>query len=295
MSLHARSRVIPRDRSTSITIRRTNPNARAIADYANSMFRFERLNERWLEKCTAYVTHLFGKNIVGATVVDYAFGRGNWSLASRRAGASRVAAVDASIDNVRRFREYCAVSRVSGIDIIHGNILERRIDLVGDLIWVYGVLHHVREATVFVKRLVTMTRDPGSLLYFYAYDAGSLRQLIVETSRHALPLASEKAFRRVSAAFTPAARLRARDDLTAPTFAGMAPGNLPSWLALKACMWCGGTPISQAFWEGLRNSRSSCRIKFSVRETVLPQSTFRMRVIRSRTISPCSPGWRRLS
>lgn len=66
------------------------PGVRTIGEYANSMFRFEQLHERWIESCTAYLVHLFGERIRDATVVDYAFGRGNWSLTFRHAGTARV-------------------------------------------------------------------------------------------------------------------------------------------------------------------------------------------------------------
>jgi hypothetical protein len=52
-----------------------------INEYTNSMFRYEQLSKRWIASCAAYLQSLFGEELRGKTVVDYAFGRGNWSLA----------------------------------------------------------------------------------------------------------------------------------------------------------------------------------------------------------------------
>ncbi|MFN0314723.1 MAG: class I SAM-dependent methyltransferase [Burkholderiales bacterium] len=187
-----------------------------IRDYANSMFRFEHLHEQWIQACTAYITHLFGSKVHGAVVVDYAFGRGNWSVAFQRAGARRVIAIDASEDNVRKFARYVEDQSLPQIEVVHGNVLEHPLPLRADVIWAYGILQHVQDANLFLARLSSMLRPRTGFVYLYAYDKDSLREWVVSTARQAIPVLGEEAFRELSYLFTPAARLRARDDLTAP-------------------------------------------------------------------------------
>lgn len=187
-----------------------------IDGHANSMFRFEYLHDAWIDKCAAYLRTVFGDRIRGATVIDYAFGRGNWALAFIRAGAAFVYAIDASSSNVKRFRAYCHKAKVKNIDVIHGNILVDPIIIKADIVWVYGILPHIKAADRFVARLATLARDKQTLFLFYAYKAGSLRELVVTHARSKINCHSEAEFRQLSFSFTPAARMRARDDLTAP-------------------------------------------------------------------------------
>ena len=111
---------------------------RTINAYANSMFRFERLNDAWIESCAAYLRHVFGDAIEGRTVIDYAFGRGNWSCAFRSAGAKRVIAIDAAADNVARFSDQCHDNGIDGIEIVNGNVLDGPISADADIMWLYG-------------------------------------------------------------------------------------------------------------------------------------------------------------
>lgn len=186
-----------------------------INDYANSMFRFERLNEPWIESCAAYLGATFGSRLVGATVIDYAFGRGNWSLAFRRAGAASVVAIDAAEDNVRRFSAYCAEHGITGVEIVHGNVVDRAIDLTADVVWLYGIIPCIADIDAFLDAVSGFQR-PGSTYVVYSYDRGSLRQFVVDAARRALTYGSEAAFLPDSLLLTGAARHRARDDLTAP-------------------------------------------------------------------------------
>ncbi len=194
------------------------------------MFRFEHLHERWIQECTAYIAHLFGHRVRDAVVVDYAFGRGNWSVAFQRAGAHRVIAIDASQDNVRRFAQYCDLQRIDRIEVVHGNILDQPVGSPADIVWAYGILPHVPDPGFFLGRLRSLLRARDSLLYLYAYDKGSLREYVVSSARLAIPVLSEPAFRDLSYLFAPAARLRARDDLTAPHVQWHAPRQLQAQL-----------------------------------------------------------------
>jgi predicted RNA methylase len=201
-----------------------------INDYANSMFRFERLNEPWIASCATYLQAMFGSRLVDATVIDYAFGRGNWSLAFRRAGAARVIAIDAAEDNVRRFSGFCADHGVTGIEVIHGNVLDRPIDVTADVVWLYGILPCIADVDAFLRR-VTEFRRPGSAYVVYSYDRGSLRQFVVDAARQVLTYASEAAFVPDSLLLTRAARHRARDDLIAPWVAWNSAAELQGRLS----------------------------------------------------------------
>jgi hypothetical protein len=194
----------------------TSGTARRIDEYAKGMFRFEHLHDAWIASCAAYLRHLFGDELQGRTVIDYAFGRGNWSLAFLLVGARRVIAIDASEHNVSRFRAFCGQHNVANIEIICGNILEGGIAVNGDFIWLYGVLQNIPDQPAFLDKLAGLASGADSLFYIYFYNAGSLRQLTVDICRKVITYSTESAFTRDSYLFTRPARMRARDDLTAP-------------------------------------------------------------------------------
>jgi len=187
-----------------------------INDYANSMFRNEHLTDSWIEKCYDYVKFLFGDQLRGKVILDYGFGRGNWSLALLRAGAKSVLAVDASEDNVFRFSEYCNKHKIDTIKIIRGNILEQPIDEKADFFWIYGILHHIDDIELFMQRLKSMHRKPHAYYYLYLYDANSLRHFIVDSCRQLLVYSSEKNYLLSMPYYIDVARKRVRDDLVAP-------------------------------------------------------------------------------
>ncbi|MEA2308752.1 MAG: hypothetical protein QOI65_1038, partial [Thermoleophilaceae bacterium] len=87
-------------------------------EYANSMFRYEGLPGSWIESCTGYLRTLFGDSLRGKTVIDYGFGRGNWSLAFLAAGAGKVIAIDASPAAVARFTDYCQTQDIDRIEVV---------------------------------------------------------------------------------------------------------------------------------------------------------------------------------
>jgi hypothetical protein len=190
--------------------------ANSLDQYADSMFRYEQLHPDWIDACARYLRHIFGVAIEGRVFLDYAFGRGNWSLAALKAGASSVVAIDAAAGNVQRFSDYCRKSNIRNIEIIRGNILSGPIERQADILWIYGILPNITEPDVLISRLCDMRRDDTALALLYAYDAGSLRQVIVDAARRGCTYASEQSFVEDSFLFTPSARLRARDDLTAP-------------------------------------------------------------------------------
>lgn len=199
-----------------------------INSYANAMFRYEFLHETWLRACVKYLEYVFGsEGIRGRTVVDYAFGRGNWAIAFARCGAERVIAVDASEDNCCKLRAYCAENNITNVTVVFGNLAERDLDLACDILWFYGILPMLANADAFLERVLAQVSSTGQVLA-YTYNADSLREWMVSAARACVVFADEAEFRASSLWFTPAARLRARDDLVAPhitwdsaaTFAG---------------------------------------------------------------------------
>jgi hypothetical protein len=188
-----------------------------IDDYAQSMFRFEKINAGWVTRCAHYLTHVFGDVIKGSTVIDYAFGRGNWALAFREAGAKKVIAVDAAKSNVDRFSSYLQVNAIEGIEVIEGNVLENPITAEADIIWAYGILPHIDEPEGFIRSLTSMWREDGrGIGLIYAYNDKSLRQVVIDLARQVLVYDSYDVFLDDSFFFSHHARMRVRDDLTAP-------------------------------------------------------------------------------
>lgn len=180
------------------------------------MFRYEFLHEAWLSACAKYLNYVFGDGgICGRTVVDYAFGRGNWAIAFARCIAERVIAVDASEDNCRKLRAYCEENKITNIEVIWGNLAERELDIRCDILWFYGILPMVANVDAFLEKILSQVRTNGQVLS-YTYNANSLREWMVSTARACVLFENEDDFRAHSLWFTPAARLRARDDLVAP-------------------------------------------------------------------------------
>ncbi len=180
------------------------------------MFRFEALHEIWLNSCTEYIKHLFGDSLKGKTVIDYAFGRGNWSVAFLRAGAEKVIAIDASIDNVNRFQEYCKKNNLNSISVIQGNLLNEKFDIKADFIWLYGILHHLNELNLFLTKIKALLKNQQSQLYVYYYNKKSLRETVVECCRNLHVYDNESEFLNDNYLFLKSSKNRASDDLVAP-------------------------------------------------------------------------------
>jgi hypothetical protein len=205
-------------------------------DYAQSMFRFERLHPRWIDNCARYLRYVFGDALEGKVFLDYAFGRGNWALAALKAGARQVIAVDAAIGNVRRLADHCRAGDIDRIDIVHGNVMDLVPQIQADVLWVYGILPCVADPESFVARLSALRRSDGALMLLYAYDRHSLRQVIVEAARRGLVYRDEHEFAEDSCLFSPRARLRARDDLTAPVVNWSTAAELAALAERNGCV-----------------------------------------------------------
>lgn len=193
--------------------------ASLLEDYAQAMFRHERLHDRWVGTCARWLRELFQDSLEGRTVIDYAFGRGNWSLAFLRAGADRVIAVDAAASNCERLSAFLVDQDLGGVEVVCGNVLDGPIDASGDLVWLHGVLHHVAEVDPFLDGIRTLASGPEARFHVYHYDAGSLREFVVETARTFTHCEGESEFTAIDGAFTRVARQRAADDLVAPHIA----------------------------------------------------------------------------
>lgn len=191
-------------------------NIKHINEYANSMFRFEKISDEWIRKCTSYLRYLFGNSLKEKIVIDYAFGRGNWSLAFLKLGVKKVIAIDASLDNVNRFKEFITSRKIKGIEIIHGNLLKQDFNVKGNLIWLYGILQHIEEIDIFLNKIKRLANNKNTHIYIYHYNADSLREFIVQTCRNVIIYKNENEFVNDSFMFIKAVRMRARDDLITP-------------------------------------------------------------------------------
>lgn len=187
-----------------------------IDDYAKSMFQFEYLTPAWISRCSKYLKSVFESRIKGKVIVDYAFGRGNWALAFLEAGAKKVIAIDASHSNVNKLSEYVKQYNIDKCEVVEGNILKQPVEAKADILWVYGILPCITEPEVFLSSLSELARNENSECLLYAYNEDSLRQVIVDLGRTGIIYKDYDEFVADSLAYSTAARLRARDDLTAP-------------------------------------------------------------------------------
>ncbi|MCC7273783.1 MAG: hypothetical protein IT561_14025 [Alphaproteobacteria bacterium] len=187
-----------------------------IDEYARSMFAFDRPHDRWIGSCARYLEEIFGDRLKDGVFLDYAFGRGNWSLAALRCGARQAIAVDASESNVRALDAYRREHAIDRLTIVHGDVVSGTVEAAADILWIYGILPCIAAPQPFLARLAALRRSDHAVALLYAYDAGSLRQAIVSAARQGCVYRTEAAFAADSFLFTPRARLRARDDLTAP-------------------------------------------------------------------------------
>ena len=200
--------------------------APVLDEYARSMFRHERLHDRWIGRCARWLRDLFGDSLEGRTVIDYGFGRGNWALAFLEAGAHEVIAIDAAKSNCERLSSYIRENHIQNLEVVHGNVLDGDCRVApGDIVWLHGVLHHVADPDQFLDGIARLGND-DALFHVYHYDAGSLRELTVETARTLARCNTEDEFSEIAPAFTRAARQRAADDLVAPHIAWRSAGEL---------------------------------------------------------------------
>ncbi len=226
--------------------------AERINQYANAMFSAEALPEAWIARCADYLRFLFGDSLQGRTVIDYGFGRGNWSLAFLRVGAARVIAIDASSDNVRRFGSYCKSHSLSQVEVVEANFVEGPSSFTADLIWVYGVLQHIPEVDLFLDRLRSCADGPHSQFYFYHYNSGSPRAFLVENCRKLKVYSTQAQFESDAALFIRQARIRARDDLVAPHVAWRSSQELSALLRAKGFFPFRKDVVFEEFLTGVR-------------------------------------------
>ena len=65
------------------------------------------------------------------------------SLAFLEQGAAHVTAIDASRDAVERFSRYASDRGIHSLSVQLGNSDEESLNLQADVIFLYGILHHV--------------------------------------------------------------------------------------------------------------------------------------------------------
>jgi len=188
---------------------------RAIEQYHRNMFNFDQPNPRWIASCAAYLNSIIPGGVEGKRVVDYGFGRGNWSLAFVELGASQVIAIDASAHAVDRFSSFVNDKGIDNISVRLGNSDEEELQEDVDVVFLYGILHHVKRPVKLLETAARMCNERNGSIVVYSYNADSLRQTIAEICRSAVGTDMEK-LRDLSLTLHPEARIRAMDDLTAP-------------------------------------------------------------------------------
>ena len=186
-----------------------------INDYHQNMFDFDRPNAGWVKCCAGYLDFIFPSGFKGKRIIDYGFGRGNWSLAFLENGAEHVTAIDASTSAVERFSQFAKNNGIGNISVQVGNSDEGLLEGEADVIFLYGILHHVEHPLRLLESASRMCASSASKVIVYSYNANSLRQTIVEIGRAAVGSEPESV-RKFALTLHPDARIRALDDLTAP-------------------------------------------------------------------------------
>jgi len=186
-----------------------------INDYHNSMFTGEVIHENWVDECAQYLRHIFGDEIAGKRIVDYGFGRGNWSLAFQKLGAKSVISIEASQSAADNFQRHLDLHDIRNISIQVGNTDQEDLELEADIVFLYGIFHHVERPDRLLRSATDWLADANGKVLVYAYDGGSLREVLVSACRKLSPsLTQEHGW---EFALHPHARHRAVDDLVAPT------------------------------------------------------------------------------
>ncbi|MEX0346023.1 MAG: class I SAM-dependent methyltransferase [Rhizobiaceae bacterium] len=202
----------------------------SVQRYHEAMFGGEQINEQWIDDCSRYLREVFGDAVSGKTVVDYGFGRGNWSLAFQRLGAKKVIAVDASQSGVNRFSTYVKANDIPNITVLAGNTDDAPLNLSCDIVFLYGILHHVKDPKELLNQAASWLCGKDGTLLIYAYDRGSLREIIVSKCR-AMTKGGLNELPGWQNTLHPLARHRATDDLVAPVVTFWSPERLESLLA----------------------------------------------------------------
>lgn len=201
----------------------------AIDRYHGAMFHGETPHPAWLDECADYLAHVFG-NVAGQTVVDYGFGRGNWTLAFLRLGAARVISVDASATAVERFRAYLAANQIGNVEVVCGNTDQEHLSFDADIVFAYGILQHLVDAKGFLTQAAAWIGGNDGRILLYAYDAGSWRETLLSRCRRVAGPQFE-ALGDWEFLLHPSARHRAVDDLLAPQVSFWSPAELQDALA----------------------------------------------------------------
>ena len=184
-----------------------------VNDYAKSMFFFETLNDRWIINCVKYLKKIFGDKIKDANIVDYAFGRGNWSIAFHKLGAKKVIAIDKSLHNVIKLKTYLKKNNIKNVKVLHGDVVTATFEDTIDIYWIYGIFHHLKNINKFIYTIEKSWQNKNAIGLIYAYEKNSIRNYIINFARKYLAFNSYEDFLKNSYYFNHFSRLRARDDI----------------------------------------------------------------------------------
>ena len=185
-----------------------------INEYHQHMFKFDYPNSAWVKSCAAYLNEIFPDGVKNKIVIDYGFGQGNWSLAFLELGAKHVIAIDASTSAVESFSKYASEKHIDNITIVLGNTDEETLNYTADIIFLYGILHHVDKPQRLLDCAFKMCVSEDSQVLVYSYNADSLRQTIVNIARTAA-VNTQNVIGKIALTLHPDARIRAMDDISA--------------------------------------------------------------------------------
>lgn len=193
------------------------------------MFSSNGIHDKWIDDCIRYLKKIYGNTVSGQVVVDYGFGRGNWTLAFQRLGAKKVISVEASQTAVDRLTSYVRDNNIHNVVAVLGNTDSSQLNLSCDIVFLYGILHHVRYPEKLLKQAVSWLRNKNGSVLVYAYDSGCLRDIIVSRCRVMTKHRLDN-WPGWQSTLHPLARHRASDDLVAPIVSFWSPEQLSTLL-----------------------------------------------------------------
>jgi len=185
-----------------------------ISDYNSLLFSSDKLNEKWISDCRSYLNFILEGKVKGKTVIDYGFGRGNWSLAFQSLGAYEVYAFDAASTAVKKFKAEINSRKIKNIYVDQKNTDISTFEIKADIIFLYGIFHHVRDIEKLITCAAKSLKNSEAKIILYSYAKYSWRETLIRHIRS--KNLDIKLIKKLKFSLHPNARHRFLDDLTAP-------------------------------------------------------------------------------
>lgn len=186
--------------------------------YSKALFFDTTINKSWVTKCKKYLLDIFGNSIQNSIILDYGFGRGNWSIAFSELGAKKVFSVDISEHNVSKFQNFLLENGLhKQIKCVRADFSETNSSVpYHDLLWSYGIFHHLRNPAQFIKNVSKLSDTPKFGL-IYAYEVNSLRSEVIQLFRQFLDAPVNPILIDFKKFYNKRIYMRCIDDYCAPT------------------------------------------------------------------------------